>query len=344
MRLDLFLHLHFFYIPFTTFLISLHAQVIRTTGTGAPACKICGTAYKTTFKSPLKNGRKANLLEIDSNGPYISLVVVTRHDTNPGLFNTKFRLNFGRRNAGTDAATADLADAPDAIMVGRSSSCNMILDYRTVSTVHAKLFYENGQFFLQDRRSSNGTMVYLQEPMLLSFSNTARLRMGRSTITLQAKRNWVASMRHMIAKAGRRGDSSSSSLSPQQIFTILSEASATQGTAPKSACSTATSLVIAETGLQEAIAQDEHPPFLEEEELEDRRNTQDALSHFDFDQGREHVFDFVSANRSAENSGGEGSVSRILTTGASIITSNLATEIPASSAFATPTRLSPPSP
>jgi hypothetical protein len=31
---------------------------------------------------------------MESNGPYLSLVVVTKHDTNPGLFNTKFRLNF----------------------------------------------------------------------------------------------------------------------------------------------------------------------------------------------------------------------------------------------------------
>ena len=34
---------------------------------------------------------------MESNGPYLSLVVVTKHDTNPGLFNTKFRLNFHSR-------------------------------------------------------------------------------------------------------------------------------------------------------------------------------------------------------------------------------------------------------
>jgi hypothetical protein len=38
--------------------------VIRTTGNGAPACKICGTAYKTAFKRP--DGRTANLLEVSS--------------------------------------------------------------------------------------------------------------------------------------------------------------------------------------------------------------------------------------------------------------------------------------
>ena len=39
------------------------------------------------FKKP--DGRVANLLEMETTGPYVSLVVVTRHDTNPGLFNTK---------------------------------------------------------------------------------------------------------------------------------------------------------------------------------------------------------------------------------------------------------------
>jgi hypothetical protein len=39
-----------------------HAQVIRTTGNGAPACKICGTAYKTNFKR--QDGRRASILEV----------------------------------------------------------------------------------------------------------------------------------------------------------------------------------------------------------------------------------------------------------------------------------------
>jgi hypothetical protein len=74
---------------------------------------------------------------------------------------------------------------PNALIIGRSSSCSMVLDYRTVSTVHAILYYNEGKFFLQDRRSSNGTMVYLQEPLELPFSHPIRLRMGRSTLIIQ---------------------------------------------------------------------------------------------------------------------------------------------------------------
>ena len=39
-----------------------YPKVIRTTGNGAPACKICGAAYKTAFRRA--DGRKANLLEV----------------------------------------------------------------------------------------------------------------------------------------------------------------------------------------------------------------------------------------------------------------------------------------
>ncbi len=78
---------------------------------------------------------------MENDGPYMSLVVVTHHDTNPGLFNTKFRLNFGRRSnmppPPNGTSDADL----NRIEIGRSSSCTMILDYRTVSTKHAEINY-----------------------------------------------------------------------------------------------------------------------------------------------------------------------------------------------------------
>ena len=45
--------------------------------------------------------------------------------------------------------------------------------------------FQDGRFFLQDKRSSNGTMVYLQEPLELPFSHPIRLRMGRSTLSIQ---------------------------------------------------------------------------------------------------------------------------------------------------------------
>jgi hypothetical protein len=182
-----------------------HAQVIRTTGNGAPACKICGAAYKTNFRRA--DGRKTSILEMENNGPYLSLVVVTHHDTNPGLFNTKFRLNFGRHDA-VNNSNNNVEEVQDAntIVIGRSSSCTMILDYRTVSTVHAKITYANGRFYLSDNRSSNGTLVYLQDPLPLSFSQPVKIRMGRTTLSLQAKRSWSSALRAFVFGSSSTGD------------------------------------------------------------------------------------------------------------------------------------------
>ena len=177
------------------------ALVIRTTGNGAPACKICGAAYKTVFRN---NGVKTSLLEVEHPGPYISLVVVTRHDTSPGLFNTKFRLHFGPgyRVGGEAGQLQDDPElSPSELTIGRSSVCNMVLDYRTVSTVHAKLLYRNGQFLVQDARSSNGTMVYLQGPLPLQPNQPVRLRMGRSTLAIQVRRSLSASLKGTLQRA-----------------------------------------------------------------------------------------------------------------------------------------------
>lgn len=169
-----------------------HAQVIRTTSNGAAACKICGAAYKSSFKKA--DGKRASLLETNPNGPYISLVVVTKHDSSPTLFNTKFRLRFGSNLANEHDERAS------TLLIGRSSSCNMILDYRTVSTVHAKLSFVKNQFFIEDCSSSNGTMVYLREPVPLPYNKTVKIRNGRSTLTFSAKRSWAASFRDAIFK------------------------------------------------------------------------------------------------------------------------------------------------
>lgn len=48
---------------------------------------------------------------------------------------------------------------------------------------------------MQDARSSNGTMVYLQGPLALPNNEQIRLRMGRSTLSMTAKRSIAASVR-----------------------------------------------------------------------------------------------------------------------------------------------------
>ena len=173
-----------------------HAHVIRTTGSGAPACKICGAAYKTNFRNA--NGTTENVLHPTQNDkPYISLIVVTKHDVNTELFNTKFTLTFG------DTLGSDIEDIPRTIRVGRSSGCNMVLDYRTVSTVHALISYENNKFYIKDNKSSNGTMIFLKSPRELSYGEVLKLRTGRTTISLLPRRSWTASVSDLLGSGAR---------------------------------------------------------------------------------------------------------------------------------------------
>ena len=57
-----FLHVHCLQKWYQSSAFGSFAQVIRTTGSGAPACKICGSAYKTNFRRA--DGKKANILEV----------------------------------------------------------------------------------------------------------------------------------------------------------------------------------------------------------------------------------------------------------------------------------------
>jgi hypothetical protein len=50
------------------------AHVIRTTSNGAPACKICGSAYKTAFRN---NGVKTSLLEVSHSLPFFSSLLLS---------------------------------------------------------------------------------------------------------------------------------------------------------------------------------------------------------------------------------------------------------------------------
>ena len=103
----------------------------------------------------------------------------------------------------------------------------MILDYRTVSTIHARITYEDGKFYLTDRRSSNGTMVYLQDPFPLPYQHSLKLRMGRTTLSLQAKRNWTSSLRTMFGASLPQTDASCPS--PEEMQSILASCTAPLG-------------------------------------------------------------------------------------------------------------------
>ncbi len=51
---------------------------------------------------------------------------------------------------------------------------------------------------LTDKKSSNGTMVYLQDPLPLSYSTPLKFRMGRTTLSIQARRGWTSTLRSAL--------------------------------------------------------------------------------------------------------------------------------------------------
>src|SRR3954468_23244341 len=48
---------------------------------------------------------------------------------------------------------------PDAMTIGRASACNIRIADAGVSSKHAKIWCEDGQYFLMDLGSTNGTFV-----------------------------------------------------------------------------------------------------------------------------------------------------------------------------------------
>jgi pSer/pThr/pTyr-binding forkhead associated (FHA) protein len=201
-----FLHLNCLKKWYVSTVCGEQAQVVRVTGSGALCCKICGGAYKMRIRG--KDGGYINLLEPDDNTPSLGLLVVTQHINRTDLFGSTFRLNFGR-TALSDMVQEGAGTSPHAsttLSIGRSSNCNVVLDYRTVSTVHAYVSYEPsaGCFLLEDHSSSNGTLVHLRKPVALHCHKAVLLRVGRTTLSLRAKKSAFVKVAYGISRLMRR--------------------------------------------------------------------------------------------------------------------------------------------
>lgn len=61
---------------------------------GAHVCTVCKASYKTHIK--LKNGEIITPFRGSLPYPFISFLVVTRHESAENLFSTKFQLSFAR--------------------------------------------------------------------------------------------------------------------------------------------------------------------------------------------------------------------------------------------------------
>ncbi|DAZ95239.1 TPA: hypothetical protein N0F65_003474 [Lagenidium giganteum] len=147
---------------------------------GLDVCSICKATYLTSVR--LDDGRVISLLAKKLPPPYVTFAVVTQHETrnrSTALTNTRFQLSF-----------ANLPKNQQVLTIGRPTTNNMTLRYRTVSQLHAKIKYQDNQFHLYDAASSNGSMLFLSKPLELDWNKTMHVKIGRTILTLKAKKRW----------------------------------------------------------------------------------------------------------------------------------------------------------
>jgi len=99
--------------------------------------------------------------------PSIMFQVVTKHSSSTLNTSTRYQLSY---------KTLLGQEAIRPLMIGRSSQCDLVLKYRTVSTIHAELHYSKGEFYVRDAGSSNGTLRYIYRPLVLSNSQMLHVK------------------------------------------------------------------------------------------------------------------------------------------------------------------------
>ena len=162
-------------------------------------CSVCKSTFQSNIK--LKNGRVFKLFKSCLEPPYVSLLVATKHEMAQKLFNTRFQLSF------STLLRPDLQNGLRPLILGRSSASDMVLDYRTVSARHAQIRFKNGEFIFQDAGSSNGSYLYLRQPVELTPNATQSIqfRIGRSMVAMKVVSKWN---RRLLRAVRGRGSNS----------------------------------------------------------------------------------------------------------------------------------------
>lgn len=163
-------------------------------------CSVCKTTFRSDFK--LKDGRMMKLFKSSLEPPYVSLLVATKHEMAQRLFNTRFQLSF------STLLKPDGRNGTRALMLGRSSGSDMVLDYRTVSARHASIRFKNGEFLFTDAGSSNGSYLYLRRPVELNSNQSVQFRLGRSMISMKVVNKWNRRLLRAVSRRTGIGNSS----------------------------------------------------------------------------------------------------------------------------------------
>lgn len=140
----------------------------------ARTCSICKAPYPS--KTRLPSGKSISLLPDRLSPPNIMFQVVTKHSSSTLNLSTRYQLSYKMLMDN---------DIGRALMVGRSSQCDLVLKYRTVSTIHAEIHYSKGEFFLKDAGSSNGTLRYIYRPLTLHNNQSLHVKFGRTVLSIK---------------------------------------------------------------------------------------------------------------------------------------------------------------
>ncbi|RHY32268.1 hypothetical protein DYB32_002914 [Aphanomyces invadans] len=141
----------------------------------ARTCSICKAAYPARIKIPSTNNY-VSLLPDRLDAPSIMLQVVTKHTSSTLNTSTRYQLSY-KTLLNTETARP--------LMIGRSSQCDLVLKYRTVSTIHAELHYHKGEWFVKDAGSSNGTLRYIYRPLTLPGNQMLHVKFGRTVLSIK---------------------------------------------------------------------------------------------------------------------------------------------------------------
>ncbi|GLE00207.1 hypothetical protein PINS_up008934 [Pythium insidiosum] len=140
----------------------------------ARTCSICKAPYPSKTKLP--NGQYVSLMPDRLNPPSIMFQVVTKHSSSTLNLSTRYQLSYKMLLEN---------DIHRPLMVGRSSQCDLVLKYRTVSTIHAEIHYAKGEFYIKDAGSSNGTLRYIYRPLTLQNNQSLHVKFGRTVLSIK---------------------------------------------------------------------------------------------------------------------------------------------------------------
>jgi len=85
-----------------------------------------------------------------------------------------------------DAAGRRTVPLQESLTVGRAASCDLVVEDNYVSNVHARIFLRDGNYFVEDLGSTNGTYMNrtkVAAPMAIRPGD--EVRMGKATLELR---------------------------------------------------------------------------------------------------------------------------------------------------------------